>query len=38
MMLDEGYTEIRSCAWARLQDALMRDARYIVGIEMHTGK
>src|SRR5258708_40293670 len=22
----------------KLQDALMRDARYIVGIEMHTGK
>ncbi len=38
MMLDEGYgggdTKLRL---AQVQDALLRDARYIVGIEMHTG-
>jgi uncharacterized protein (DUF885 family) len=26
------------CALGQLQDALLRNARYIVGIEMHTGK
>ncbi len=39
MMLDEGYgngdPKLRI---GQLQDALLRDARYIVGIEMHTGK
>ena len=38
-MLDEGYgggdPKLRI---GQLQDALLRDARYIVGIEMHTGK
>ena len=39
MMLDEGYgggdPKLRL---GQLQDALLRNARYIVGIEMHTGK
>ena len=39
MMLDEGYgnndPELR---FGQLLDALLRDCRYIVGIEMHTGK
>jgi hypothetical protein len=39
MMLDEGYAggdpKLRI---GQLQDALLRNARYIVGIEMHTGK
>ena len=39
MMLDEGYgngdAKLRI---GQLQDALLRDARFIVGIEMHTGK
>ena len=39
MMLDEGYgngdLKLRI---GQLQDALLRDARYIVGIQMHTGK
>jgi uncharacterized protein (DUF885 family) len=39
MMLDEGYgnfdTKLRM---GQLQDALLRDARFIVGISMHTGK
>jgi uncharacterized protein (DUF885 family) len=39
MMLDEGYAagdpKIRL---GQLQDALLRNARYIVGIQMHTGK
>jgi uncharacterized protein (DUF885 family) len=38
-MLDEGYgkgdLELRL---GQLQDALLRDARYIVGIQMHTAK
>lgn len=38
MMLDEGYgngdLKLRI---GQLQDALLRDARYIVGIQMHTG-
>jgi uncharacterized protein (DUF885 family) len=47
MMLDEGYGEPGSGAkderesrflrLGQLQDALLRDARFIVGIEMHTG-
>jgi uncharacterized protein (DUF885 family) len=39
MMLDEGYgggdPKLRL---GQLQDALLRNARYIVGIQMHTGK
>jgi uncharacterized protein (DUF885 family) len=39
MMIDEGYgggnLKLRL---GQLQDALLRDARYIAGIEMHTGK
>jgi uncharacterized protein (DUF885 family) len=39
MMLDEGYTNNDpKMRLGQLQDALLRDARYIVGIEMHTGK
>jgi len=42
MMFDEGYAK-DSPLYAKLrlgqiQDALLRNARYIVGIEMHTGK
>jgi len=39
MMLDEGYSngdpKLRA---SQLQQAMIRDARYIVGISMHTGK
>jgi uncharacterized protein (DUF885 family) len=39
MMLDEGYGNgDRKLRLGQLQDALLRNARYIVGIEMHTGK
>ena len=38
MMLDEGYSTDPKMRLGQLQDALLRDARYIVGIEMHTGK
>jgi uncharacterized protein (DUF885 family) len=49
MMLDEGYgrtagvPEAKDTAFLKLrlgqlQDALLRDARFVVGIEMHTGK
>ena len=38
MMLDEGYTQDPRMRLGQLQDALLRDARYIVGIEMHTGR
>jgi uncharacterized protein (DUF885 family) len=48
MMLDEGYgqpgtgaKDARDANYIRLgqlQDALLRDARFVVGIEMHTGK
>jgi len=38
MMLDEGYSSDPKMRLGQLQDALLRDARYIVGIEMHTGK
>ncbi len=39
MMLDEGYGEgDLKLRLGQLQDALLRDARYIVGIQMHTGK
>jgi uncharacterized protein (DUF885 family) len=38
MMLDEGYSTDPKMRVGQLQDALLRNARYIVGIEMHTGK
>ncbi len=48
MMLDEGYgqpgagakdeREAKFMRLGQLQDALLRNARFIVGIEMHTGK
>ena len=38
MMLDEGVSKDPKMRLGQLQDALLRDARYIVGIEMHTGK
>jgi len=38
MMFEEGYTTDPRLKLGQLQDALMRDARYIVGIQMHTGK
>jgi len=38
MMLDEGYSNDPKMRLGQIQDALLRDARYIVGIEMHTGK
>jgi uncharacterized protein (DUF885 family) len=39
MMLDEGYGNgDLKLRLGQLQDALLRDARYIVGISMHTGK
>jgi Bacterial protein of unknown function (DUF885) len=39
MMLDEGYgAGDLKLRLGQLQDALLRDARYIVGIQMHTGK
>ena len=38
MMLDEGYSNDPKLRLGQLQDALLRDARYIAGIQMHTGK
>ncbi len=48
MMLEQGYgqpgtgakdaREARYIHLGQLQDALLRDARFVVGIEMHTGK
>src|SRR5579864_4757540 len=39
MMLDEGYGNVDlKLRLGQLQDALLRNARYVVGIEMHTGK
>ncbi|HZT32518.1 MAG TPA: DUF885 domain-containing protein [Bryobacteraceae bacterium] len=39
MMLDEGYhSGDLGLRLGQLQDALLRDARYIVGLEMHTGR
>jgi len=39
MMLDEGYGHADpKLRLGQLQDALLRNARYIVGIEMHTGR
>jgi len=38
-MLDEGYGKgDLLLRLGQLQDALLRDARFVVGIEMHTGK
>lgn len=37
MMLDEGYSTDPRVRIGQLIDALLRDARFIVGIEMHTG-
>jgi uncharacterized protein (DUF885 family) len=37
-MLDEGYSTDPKLRLGQLQDALLRNARYIVGIQMHTGK
>jgi len=38
MMLDEGYgSGDLKLRLGQLQDALLRDARYVVGIQMHTG-
>ncbi len=39
MMMDEGYRSNEpKMKLGQLQDALLRNARYIVGIQMHTGK
>jgi len=48
MMLDEGYgqpgwgvkdaREAKFIRLGQLQDALLRDARFVVGLQMHTGK
>lgn len=39
MMMDEGYRSNEpKIKLGQLQDALLRNARYIVGIQMHTGK
>ena len=39
MMLDEGYGNgDLKLRMGQIEDALLRDARFIVGIEMHTGK
>ena len=39
MMLDEGYGNgDRKLRLGQLQDALLRNARFIVGIKMHTGQ
>jgi uncharacterized protein (DUF885 family) len=39
MMLDQGYgKDDPSLRVGQLQDALLRDSRFIAGIEMHTGK
>src|SRR5207249_1567153 len=39
MMIDEGFGgEDAKVRLGQLQDALLRNARFVVGIEMHTGK
>jgi uncharacterized protein (DUF885 family) len=39
MLLDEGYgSGDPKLRLSQLQDALLRDARFVVGIQMHTGK
>ena len=37
-MLDEGYSTDPKIRLGQLIDALLRDSRFIVGLEMHTGK
>ncbi len=37
MMLDEGYSNDPRVRAGQLVDALLRDVRFIVGLEMHTG-
>jgi uncharacterized protein (DUF885 family) len=37
MMLDEGYSDDPRIRLGQLIDALLRDSRFIVGLEMHTG-
>ncbi len=37
MMLDEGFTSDPKMRLGQLRDALLRNVRYIVGIQMHTG-
>jgi uncharacterized protein (DUF885 family) len=37
MMLDEGYSKDPKIRAGQLVDALLRDSRFIVGLEMHTG-
>ena len=37
MMLDEGYSSDPKVRVGQLVDALLRDSRYIAGLEMHTG-
>ena len=34
----QGLREVKLVHLGQLQDALLRDARFVVGIEMHTGK
>ena len=38
MILDEGFSTDPRLRLGQLQDALLRDARFVVGIEMHTGR
>jgi hypothetical protein len=38
MMLDEGFSTDPKVRIGQLIDALLRDSRFIVGLEMHTGK
>jgi uncharacterized protein (DUF885 family) len=38
MMLDEGYSSDPRLRLGQLIDALLRDSRFIAGLEMHTGK
>jgi uncharacterized protein (DUF885 family) len=38
MMIDQGFSADPKMKLGQLQDALLRNARYICGIEMHTGK
>ncbi len=38
MILDEGFSTDPRMRLGQLQDALLRDARFVVGIGMHTGK
>jgi uncharacterized protein (DUF885 family) len=38
MILDEGFSTDPRMRLGQLQDALLRNARFVVGIQMHTGK